>query len=275
MIGRGKKLEPKPSMQQCQQCNMVQIVGRHIHFLLKLFLNDIGSYKLKHVTKCLTTAVLIMYLYIGQNAIDKLEHCNVPMILDRYKNTKVNQNMSVIRNIKNNMFNLDKERKLYYFVLTDGHMSKGVLRQPVYFPGHVMVIEKFFTCDNKYPFYYLYQSYINEYNLNDWFLRSGGSPIITMSKMRQLMSQFEYLLQSKVWDTACEEFWSALTGLEKAETFIDCEIENKILLCSYVVTIDSCTQVFKDLLLAKKSALLKNNDSKNKIDHINLILSEL
>lgn len=138
-------------------CDIGYIVKDHIPALMQLITHDLPQYNMKLVTtKCLNTAVMFMYLFLGDKAYRYTGHCDVQNVQLRYKESG-DASLSLLNAFRKELLSPDAtERELYYVMLTDGYVpivdnvnnestpvaNVNVVPNKVYFPGHVFVIEK-------------------------------------------------------------------------------------------------------------------------------------
>ena len=264
-----KRLKVKPLHPNGQECDLGHIIYKHLAFLMVLFKDEIKPYRFEHITKCLTTAVMMMFLYIGKNVIPKARYCDVSSINERFKSTSQNENKMHMKKLYNDILEpSEKTRSLYYILLTDGTFRVRGSDDTRYFPGHVLVIEKFKLAHSRNPVYYIYQSYINKYDLNRWYDMNDNEVYVTMTKMRYLMHQLGYLLNASVWDVRCEECWADLTGLKKNHEFMNCEIRDIILMCWFKEDISTCSQVLQNMLNEKLQQGKVNGNDRLMIQNI-------
>jgi hypothetical protein len=193
-------------------------------------------------------------------------YCSVSSTRQRYDNGQ-QSNEQVIQMLKKSLNKkTSKKRNLYYILLTDAdlpHPSKSI-----YFPGHVFILER--SWDDKYL---LYQSYINEYDLNGHVLKNNHSFSVNSVQVKEIIDYLEYILvKTDRWDEKCVHAWKAFTHVDTS-SWLNAECGNdKILICAYESDTDDCFEVLKSYI-ASKIELLSTELSKNPLKR-NLVYGE-
>lgn len=102
------------------------IVKDHVPALMQLVTHELPQYNMQLVTtKCLNTAVMFMYLFLGKKAFKYTEHCDVPNVQRRYGSGGDAASSDLLRSFKKDVLSRrSKGRTLYYVMLTDGHVDK-------------------------------------------------------------------------------------------------------------------------------------------------------
>lgn len=226
----------------CIKCDIGIILRQYLQPLLQLLQKDpeLKDFNLSDATKCLNTSVLLMVFMAGKKkGIDIVNQCDTVAVTARHKlgrdnNTAIMQMYS--RRILTTNFS---QRHLYYILLTDGWFKKKDGGDPVYFPGHVFILEKIRDHESKQPVYFLYQSYINQYDLNGYFLRMNGSNKISREGVSQLLKRLSYIISNKVWDQTCFEHWKGFTNVETHE-FLDTITDNEVFVCIRSIPLTTC-----------------------------------
>lgn len=131
-------------------CDIGYIVKDHVPAVLQLITSDIPFMTHLITTKCLNTAVMFMYLFLGDKAFKHTSVCDVSNVRNRYQ--KADQSLSTLQAFRKDVlsFNDDASRTLFYVMLTDGELGAPASKasDAQYFPGHVFVIEKNVSCDD-------------------------------------------------------------------------------------------------------------------------------
>jgi hypothetical protein len=167
-------------------CGISEIVAGHLSAVMQLLSNDeeLASYNFEmRSTKCLNTAVMMMYLMLGRRAIDIAGRCDSSEVRERRKLFSSKDNGSNVLPfissdtlIANRLieFLFRKERmvgsELNYILMTHSDMKfpagssvpQGA-KEVQTFPGHVLVIERIVDHEGELSFN-VYQSYLYHYD---------------------------------------------------------------------------------------------------------------
>lgn len=247
---------------KCKQCDVGYIIKDYVHVLIQLLTNDIAEFNMENrVTKCLNTAVMLMYFMIGEKGIQYANACDCETF--NKKNQEMlqkgyfNMNNNTMRRLRSSILSKnDKERCLYYILLTDAQLSSS---PDIYFPGHVVVIEKvpFIDDTTKTPdvYYNVYQSYINEYDLQKYHDKNNTFHV-PYNAMRLLLGQLNYILNTEKWDDNCRDFWKNITHVDSPQ-FVGATIRNKFFICYQKVQSSYCLENLENYVEQK---LAKFND---------------
>ena len=204
-------------------------------------------------SKCLNTAVLVMYLAAGEEGLKNAFTCTVNKIIPRYANLfdPAHLNDAHYRNLATTLdlsrvekgasladayysemkMEFDEENpgdRMHYIMLTDCEMKPH--GQPdsdstAMFPGHVFVIEQ---RNNEF---HLYQSYINAYDMRTQVtqLTSSGKTRRSKAWMKRFMTGLNHFIHSDVWDKKAADWWQFLTHTD-ANKFVGFD-KSRIYLC--------------------------------------------
>ncbi len=205
----------------CQRCDIGYIIKDYIKPLMQAITIDLTEYNMRLITsKCLNTAVSFMFLFFGKNALKDTVYCDVDNVVERHNSNIDNSNV-LMSHLKKDIIRKTKSRYVYYIMLTDGYMTKPDGSQ-VFFPGHVMVWEKIPW--GKENIYYIYQSYIDQYDFNSSF-QFRPSLKLSMEKMKYYLESIEKMIQYKVWDRDMITFWRDLTNVDTSR-YLDAKASN-------------------------------------------------
>lgn len=239
-------------------CNLVYIIKDHIKPLMQLLTIDLKQYNMRLLTtKCLNSAVLIMYFMLGRRGVDLAQQCDTKTVIQRHTQG-LDNNASVITNLKKDILSKNiKHRYLYYILLTDGHFpkTKGSAEQTIFFPGHVFILEKTPSGDDGI-YFQVYQSYINHYDIKGHFQNNHNSVKMSMTEVAHLMDKLKYILESEKWDNKCIEYWKDFTFVDTSE-LKDTYSKNKFFLCFRKSPVKTCLQNIKRFAKHKISTLSK------------------
>ena len=207
------------------------------------------------LTKCLNTSVLLTCIALGCENLNKIKYCDVDNTRLRHT-SKVDDNSKIHLNLINDLTNklCSKKSYFYYIMLTDGTLydKKG---SSIYFPGHVFIINK--TCVNGFTGYDVYQSYINEYTLNEYlgFRHKKSGDIIEQIKLL-----YEYFSIGKDWDDEMVKIWKRLSTVDSTN-FIGYSTKG-IYICYkrfFSNTIETNINKFINKTMKQMNTLIKTN----------------
>lgn len=240
-------------------CNLVYIIKDHIKPLMQLLTIDLKQYNMRLLTtKCLNSAVLIMYFMLGKRGIDLAQQCDTKVVIERHTNG-IDNNYSVITALKKDILSKNiKQRYLYYILLTDGHFPKSdpsSNEHTIFFPGHVFILEKT-PSDDEGIYFQVYQSYINHYDIKGHFQNNHNSVKMSMNDIAHLMDKLKYILESEKWDNKCVEYWKDFTFVDTSQ-FKDSHSKNKFFLCYRKSPVKMCLQNIKRFAKQKITTLSK------------------
>ena len=247
-------------------CDIGYIIKPHIHAIMQLLTELLPDYGIHMVTtKCLNTAVMMMYLFLGEAAKAPTQYCDTNVI--RKRNGDQNSN-ATDRSIANALYHdvlYGTDHVLFYVMITDSHIvHKDDPSRKKYFPGHVFVIERSPPMSSKEQVRFnLYQSYINAYNMSGYIASNKG-----LSMGRKLMEthlkDLHTLAKSHVWTADTTKFWTNLTQVDSS-AFQDHVIEGKLMLCYQKVVPEGCVAKLHELVdgeVEKLQTFLATNPAK-------------
>lgn len=235
-------------MRSCQRCNLVEALKDNIPLVMKLFQKFITEYSLDNETKCLHTAVIVMAMFFGQAAVQHTKICDTHIIKPNYKElTNTAQKRNSISSFSPSLLLLDKcmtelyhkqryNSSLFYIMIADSYLNKNNNSDKrVLFPGHVFVVEKISSNE-----FYLYQSYINNYTLLEFYAKNDNSFRISSQKLHTFLREIHRLFTNgNVWDSRTTRTWFDFTYVSHPE-FEGCNFINKSQFCYQRVPVSSC-----------------------------------
>ena len=170
---------------------------------------DLYSFRLI-TTKCLNTAVSFFYLFFGDKALKHTVYCDVHNVQQRNKDG-IDNNSLIADRLRKDILRRTHHRYVYYLMLADGPyiMPDGTTQ---FFVGHVFCIEKVPNGDQE-PFYYLYQSYIDQYTFAE-YVDKYKSILISQSKLKYYMDMINKMVNTKKWDQEFVDFWKDFTKVD-------------------------------------------------------------
>ncbi len=242
-------------------CNLGSLINKHFNMLIDIFKYDLTELGVESVhTKCLYTAVTILYLICGHKAIKGSLQCYVDRVKTRMRQKSEEDKKIFIKNSMDeaykNILNKDNRRMVYFMMITNSELPhpKDPFKEE-FFPGHVFVIDKQIRKGDDKPFYRLYQSYINKYTLEEYsqqIHKPTGSVYHEYSyeRMEDLMNKLKYFINSSTWDSKNVEFWKEFT-LVNANNFKGYPIQPYIHFCYNALPALRCKKGLYDLLEEK------------------------
>ncbi len=221
---------------------------------MQLLTNELREYNMQLLTtKCLNTAVMMMYLMLGAHALKITRFCDVDNVRKRHASGTDPRSLSTAARLAQDI-ELTRERNLFYIMITDGDMKSAKRNRTGkpdnrtrYFPGHVFVIESL-----PRGTFNMYQSYINHYDLST-HIDQTGSLSLGRERMRQLLDGLVRMMMTRVWSRETSEFWVQLTNtpLKHAQQFEGFQMRDTLLLCYRKVTTKTCLSKLRDLVDVK------------------------
>lgn len=255
---------PPPTTACDNYCPLIHIVKDHVSLLMRLVQDELKYYDLSETTQCLNTAVMVVTLYLGdrERALDVTKSCDVGMVRERRdrllkhvrgKNPQSSFDptvfyLSEFRRLLLDAASPPKTRCLYYFMITDSHLTKHVdiskQHPPAQFPGHVFVIEH--TSNNDL---YLYQSYITEYDIKKYHDELNHETFkLDPQVLKDMFDNLNDLfVHGQPWTYKTTAFWERLTKVSSPE-FEGYVFKDSVHLCFRVVPLNTCTETLNKLL---------------------------
>lgn len=213
------------------------IVKRHLPAIMQLMTNEptLKRYNMQmNSTKCLNTAIMMMYLFLSPEVIEITQQCDVENVIDGYEHvpevTTDDIQAAISKGILRSIFRKDPHSppELHYVMITDGDMKHDERAdRAVYFPGHVFVIERGVGGN----VFRLYQSYIGEYDVTQ------HDALIEKEVLRRRLKDVCKSFDRRVWTLECSRAWSALThvAVKKIHKFEGHVRKGVLFLCHRVV----------------------------------------
>lgn len=201
----------------CARCDLGYVIKDHITAIMQILTNELPQFNFRlQTSKCLNTSIMMMMLLAGKQGIDIANYCDTREVIKRHK-TGEDQNTMILNDLKKQLFSKrEKTRTLYYILLTDGYFplasqsQQFLPTQNVYFPGHVFILEKVWDVNESKHYFYFYQSYINQYTLQQHIEYNNGLKI-TWEKAQNLINNLEYVLNAKQWGEQNVKKWKEMT----------------------------------------------------------------
>ena len=194
------------------RCDIGYVVKDFVKPIMQAMTVAVKDYNMRLITtKCLNTAVMFMVLFFGKDALKDTVYCDVDNVVRRHE-TRSDNNMTLVRSFSADLLKRTKTRYVYYLMLTDGYFVKDDGSR-AFFPGHVMVWEKIPDASEDRVHYYIYQSYINEYDYNG-SLQFRESPALTRDTMAYYLRCLTAFAETPVWTDDMVAFWKDLTNVD-------------------------------------------------------------
>lgn len=186
-----------------------EIVKNYHKPIIQALTNELTQYNMRLLTtKCLNCSVTFWYLFFGKRGLLDTNYCDVPQVVDRHETTKLDHNMAITRALRREMTAVSVDHQAFYIMFTDGYFVHPQTGDKVFFPGHVMVIEKAGLQN-----YYIYQCYINQYDFKG-SLDFREKPEIPKKTILLYLDCLDHFASKMVWDNAMISFWKDLTNVD-------------------------------------------------------------
>lgn len=244
---------PLPSKCKTCKCDIGIILKDYLTPLLKLLQGDpdLKDFDLSDTTKCLNTSVLLMVFMAGKKAgMNAVNQCDTVKVTERHMKGVDANHIILPRYTKQILSPNFKRRQLYYILLTDGWFKYGDSRQPVYFPGHVFILEKVKDPVTYEISYFMYQSYINQYDLNGHYTRMNGDNRMTRTDVNILLQKLSYIVGNGVWDDQCCTYWKDFTKVDTPD-FKGTVTKDSIFVCIRSVPLVTCMRNIESYVNAR------------------------
>jgi hypothetical protein len=197
---------------ECKRCDIGFIIKDYVRPLMQALSVHLQEYNMQLMeTKCLNTAVMMMYLLFGTKSLQHTRYCDVPNVVKRHLHSQDNS-ITIANNLKTDILRKTKHRYIYYVMLTDGYFVKDD-GSKVFFPGHVFLIEKVPNANGSDMEYFIYQSYINEYTLETQ-VAINQKMKVKSDKIWYYMDNICRMTKEKIWDENFTEFWKDMTHVD-------------------------------------------------------------
>lgn len=164
-------------------------------------------------TKCLNTAVLMMYLAAGERGLSVAFECNVNRVQEHYQlfprqkiqGAYLNELATLLREP---VAQGKQRRTMHYIMLTDCFLTRPGSK--LLFPGHVFVIERAGEHE-----YHMYQSYINRYDMQGQVRDFAGNTTMRSPEwVARFCADLDHFVHATVWDERCVRFWDFLAHVD-------------------------------------------------------------
>ena len=192
--------------------NLVFIISKYSSSIMQVLDKEIQHMYVSRMndTKCLNTCVMLIYILTGMNNLKMTKKCDVKYTIERNKYT--NHDITTLKKLHDCVFKktMPNERRLIYVLLSDGYYKKKELKK--YFPGHVFIIEVY---GGEFA---IYQSYINEYTLNEFIWQFPEYKSIKRNHMKTHLNLLTRITKPNfIWKKQHIESWHRLTQVQVDE----------------------------------------------------------
>lgn len=205
--------------------------------LMQCLTNDLRSWNFELLTtKCLNTAVMLMYFLKNNRGLFHARYCSSTKLTERRNN-----NIDVVNSLTASILsNRIKYRKIYYILMNDASFPRSTGGGSGFFPGHVFLLEKIpKSGKKKHPTYNVYQSYINKYDLLGHYEKNSKSLEYSYEQTEELMENLKYILTVGVWDEKCVEAWQKFTYVDTSD-LLGCITKDYLYICYSYDDITHC-----------------------------------
>lgn len=237
-------------------CDIGYIIKDHVKVLMQLLTNDLPQFNLKlQTTKCLNTAIMLLQFLLGDKGMKIANSCDTRAVISRHTSGQ-DDNDEIIYQLTKQLFSKrEKARTLYYILLSDGYFPQAdPLSQSKYFPGHVFILEKIYDHRIKDHIFFFYQSYINQYTLNEHIRMNKGLKV-SKTRAQQLIDDLSNVLKSKTWDKDNVRRWYDMTFADSSD-LLNSQSQKQFYLCFRKARTTTCLQRLDKYLKSKHKLLL-------------------
>lgn len=241
-------------------CDIAYVIKDHLPAIFQLMNVEVPSYNIQlQTTKCLNTAVIMLYLFAGEGALEATSFCDVPNVRERAKTSDFSLHVwTALRQELLQAPTPDLPRTLFYVMLTNGHLQLKTDRHSTkMFPGHVFVLERLHGGLR----FNMYQSYIGHYDMSK---QIDMVKSLSMSRVRMtgVIDCLGRVVNKDVWDEGSTKDWK-LVSLVDESRFMGHMVRGNICLCFRTVTTTACVEhlrVLIDNALPKIRAVIDISD---------------
>lgn len=247
-------------------CDLGYAIRGHVKALMQLLTNHLPQYGMQLLTtKCLNTAAMIWYLFLGDKDIGRAWYCDSADVQARTRKARASPSyadhpvnpLNVLKAFRGAMMDAGKAavgRTLFYVILTDCAPPSAKGGRAGFFPGHVFVIEKNLTAAGGIARYQLYQSYINHYDLDGHYDRLRKSVSMSATQAADVVAGLERLFSHPVWDATDTAFWKRLTHVAAPE-MEGMKFAEASYFCYTTIKTTACLENLKAFVTAKLGEL--------------------
>lgn len=226
-------------------CDIAYVIKDHLPALFQLMNVAVPAYNIQlQTTKCLNTAVIMLYLFAGEKALEATSFCDVPNVRARAKTADFSMNVWV--SLRANVMepaSIDLPRTLFYVMITNGNLPHVMNPQQVkMFPGHVFVLERIHGGER----FNMYQSYIGHYDMSKQ-IDMKKSLSMSRDSMANVIECLGRVVLKDVWDEQSTRDWKEVCLVDESR-FLHHKVRGNICLCFRSVTTPACVRHLRDLI---------------------------
>jgi len=240
------------------RCDIVYVIVKYVTPLMQCLTNDIREYNMQLLTtKCLNTAVMLMFFMLGKRGLEHSKYCDSYAIVERH-NKGLDNNAAVMKKMRHVILNKKvTNRYIYYILMNDGYfdLPNG---EKVYFPGHVFILERVYYGGK--PYFNLYQSYINKYDLQGYYTKNK-TVRYTMKQIEVLIDKLSYITKNETWDDKCVQYWLDFTMVDTSN-LRGSRQGGKLFICFSYEILKLCIENIKEYVKEKISSINSQDLSK-------------
>lgn len=235
-----------------RMCDLGVVIKDHMRMLMRMFQQDLQAEYGNMLqdggdTKCLNTAVTLMFALLGRMAVKHTRYCDVSSVQARVRKEGRDDSTNQVSLLKKDLLHSNHNSSLFYIMITNADLpSVDDANRHTAFPGHVFVIHK----DATSRVFRLYQSYINEYNLAGAIQMNRNVSTVPPTDIHRLIDGLQYMFSRGVWDEHVRLFWKALTFVD-TPLLLNHIITGHILFCFRRVDMAHCTTTLRKLLVKR------------------------
>tara|TARA_Y100001970_G_scaffold291000_2_gene426627 strand:+ start:3556 stop:4434 length:879 start_codon:yes stop_codon:yes gene_type:complete len=254
-------------------CNVTSIILKYLVPIFQYLSVEMKDYNMKlKTTKCLNTAVMLVYILGSQKDIDtKVDYCDTENINKRYakikdEKKKVERKEKILNKLEKDIINPKIKDRYFYYILMTHTTMYNKKNEKGWFPGHVFIVEKSKNCKSKLR-YKIFQSYINQYDLNGHYKRNNESMDVENHNIKPIINGMKNILLKKTWNKRAVKFWKKLCYIDTSDILgYDTKDIN---FCYEKIKIENC---YKNLLKFTKKALknIEDNINNGNLDYYNV-----
>lgn len=226
-------------------CDIAYIIKDHLPAVFQLMNVEVPSYNIQlQTTKCLNTAVIMLYLFAGEDALDATSFCDVPNVRERA--TTLDFSLHVWTDLQKEILKpaaIGSPRTLFYVMLTNGNLQlKTDKKSTKMFPGHVFVLERLHG-GNRFN---MYQSYIGHYDMSKQ-IDMVKSLSMSRARMTEIIACLGRIVSKDIWDESSTRDWKVVSLVDESR-FMDHLVRGNICLCFRTVTTAACVEHLRFLI---------------------------
>lgn len=226
-------------------CDVAYLIKDHLPAIFQLMNVEVPSYNIQlQTTKCLNTAVIMLYLFAGEKALEATSFCDVPNVRERARTIDFSEH--VWNDLRKELLVSPYQglpRMLFYVMLTNGNLPSVVNGQVgKMFPGHVFVLERIQDGDR----FNMYQSYIGHYDMSKQIemKKSLSKSRVDMTRIIDCLGR---VVSKEVWDEASTRDWQEVCMVNESR-FENHRVRGHICLCYRTVTTTACVLHLRKLI---------------------------